>query len=89
MYLGLTYCTVREFHGGYAFRFPPTSSAVRALQIALDVHTSARCNGLNVPDLAENLGFIHYTHVPIWVRLALCLCSSMGDAPSSTPSKAA
>lgn len=63
MYLGLTYCTVREFHGGNAFHLPPTSSAVSALQIASDVDTSARCNGLNVPDLAEDLeSWVHLSY---------------------------
>ena len=67
MYLGLTYCAIRKFHSGYTFHFPPMPLAVSAFQIASDVHASARCNSLDVPDLAEDLeSWVHpYAHVPI------------------------
>mgnify|MGYP005834325381 CR=1 FL=1 len=34
----LIYRPIRKFHSGYAFHFPPTPSAVSALQVTSDVY---------------------------------------------------
>ena len=36
MYLGLTHCTIFQFHGGEAFHLAPTTAAVGALGRAVD-----------------------------------------------------
>jgi hypothetical protein len=55
VYLGLTYCTIRQFHRGDTLLFPPTTAIVQPLQMPPDMHHLARGYGLDVPDFAEDL----------------------------------
>src|SRR5262245_33293269 len=62
-------CTIRKSHRGNALHFPPATPAVRALQIASNVHTPAGRNGLNVSNPAKDLESCRHPSSPTAIDL--------------------
>jgi len=59
VYLGFADCSISKLHGCSSFPFTPAAFAVRAFQIAHDVHPPAGRDCLDVSNLAEDLEFRH------------------------------
>jgi hypothetical protein len=55
VFFGFTNCPIGKLHGCPSFSFAPAAFAICALQIAPDVHSSARGDCFDVSDIAENL----------------------------------
>jgi len=60
VYFGFADCAIGKFDGGCALHLPPVPLAKSAFEMAWDANASARCDGLNVSDFAENLKFYHH-----------------------------
>jgi len=59
VYLSFADCPIGKLHGCSSFPLAPAAFAVRAFQIAPDVHTPVRGDCLDVSNLAEDLEFHH------------------------------
>jgi len=59
VYLGFTNCPIGKLHHGSSFSLAPATFAVRAVQIAPDVYSSASGDCLDISDLSEDLELHH------------------------------